>query len=190
MRLRLIPLFATLVVIAGGAAALAQQLDYDEIAKRPGFTVTKKMVNGHEVVQIRKATVTIDVDKDGALGVDQDTAVLCLWNEYTKLHIGADHCFPDSEREMREDFADAVESFKDFIVANSLAPTSRIELDAYAEKRRADFLARVPKAEPSAPRCPRTDMFTGYRADGRDKRRAEVARILATPRPPVTNPCF
>ena len=190
MRVRWIALFALIVVGARGAAALAQQLDYDEIAKRPGFTVTKKMVNGDEVVQIRKATVTIDIGKDGALGVDQDTAVLCLWNEYTKLHIGADHCFPDSEREMREDFADAVERFKDFIVANSLRPVSRSELDAYVEKRRTDFLAHAPKAEPGAQRCPRTDMFTDYRADGREKRRAEVTRILATPRPPVMNPCL
>jgi hypothetical protein len=183
-------LFATLAVTAGETAALAQQLDYDEIAKRPGFTVTKKMVNGHEVVQIRKATVTIDIDKDGALGVDQDTAVLCLWNEYTKLHIGADYCCPDSEREMREDFADAVERFKDFIVTNSLGPVSRSNLDAYVAKRRADFLAHAPRTEPGAPRCPKTDMFTDYQADGRAKRRAEVARILATPRPPVMNPCF
>jgi hypothetical protein len=190
MRRRLIALFATLVVVAGGAAALAQQLDYDEIAKRPGFTVTRETVNGEVPVTIRKATVTIHINKNGAMGVDQDTAVLCVWNEYTKLHIGADYCFPDSERELREDFADAVERFKDFIVANSLSPVSRSDLDAYVEKRRTDFLARVPKAEPGVPRCPRTDMFTDYRADGREKRRADVARILATPRPPVMNPCF
>ena len=186
----LIAFFSTLVVVVSGMSALAQQLDYDKIAKRPGFTVTKKMVNGHEAVQIRKATVTIDIDENGAVGVDRDTAVLCLWNEYTKLHIGADYCFPDSEREMREDFADAVERFKDFIVANSLQPVSRSDLDAYVANRRADFLARAPRTEPGAPRCPRTGMFTDYQADGREKRRAEVARILATPRPPVMNPCL
>jgi hypothetical protein len=190
MRLCLIALFATLAVTAGGMTALAQQLDYDEIAKRPGFIVIRKVVNGHEVVQIRRATVTIDIDKDGMMGVDQDTAVLCVWNEYTKLHIGADYCFPDSEREMREDFSDAVERFKDFIVANSLGPVSRSDLDAYVERRRADFLAHAPRTESGAPRCPKTDMFTDYQADGRAKRRAEVARILATPRPPVMNPCF
>lgn len=190
MRLRWIALFALLAVGARETAALAQQLDYDEIAKRPGFTVTREIVKGQEVVRIRKATVTIDIDKDGMLGVDRDTAVLCLWNEYTKLHIGADYCFPDNEREMREDFADAVERFKDFIVANSLTSVRRSDLDAYVAKRRADFLAQAPKADPGAPRCPRTDLFTDYRADGREKRRAEVARILATPRPPVMNPCF
>src|ERR1700761_7722341 len=122
MQSRLIALFATLVVVAGGMTAVAQQLDYNEIAKRPGFTVTRETVNGEEVVTIRKSTVTIHIDKKGAMGVDQDTAVMCGWTIYVGLHVAADYCFPDSEKELREDFADAVERFKDFIVANSLTP--------------------------------------------------------------------
>lgn len=170
--------------------ASAQQLDYDEIAKRPGFTVSRKTVNGDEVVQIRKATVTIEIDKNGAIGLDRDAAVLCLWKEYVNLHNAADYCFPDSERELREDFADAVERFKDFIVANSLAPVTRSELNAFVEKRRREMIARMPKPAAGAQRCPRLDYFADYQADGHEKRRADVAKILAVPRPPVMNPCF
>jgi hypothetical protein len=188
MRLRLIAFLAVLAVVAGGAATLAQQLDYDEIARRPGFTVTKRTVDGQEVVQIRKATITID--KDGMMGVDSDTAVLCAWKEYVNLHVGADYCFPDSERELREDAADAVEQFKNFIVANSLAPVSRGDLDAFVEKRRAELMSHAPKTPVGAPRCPRLDFFVDWQADGRDKRRADVAKILAVPRPPVLNPCL
>lgn len=190
MRLRLIALFATLVVGSGGMAARAQQLDYDEIAKRPGFAMTRETVKGEEVVTIRKATVTIQIDKKGALGIDQDTAVMCVWTIYVGLHVAADYCFPDSEKELREDFADAVEHFKDFIVANSLTPVRRSDLDAYVETRRKELLARASKLPAGAPRCARTDMFTHYQADGGEKRRADVARMIAVPRPPVMNPCL
>lgn len=190
MRRHLIALFTTLVVVAVGMTAWAQQLDYDEIAKRPGFTVTRETVNGEELVTIRKATVTIHINKKYTTGIDQDTAVMCVWTIYVGLHVAADYCFPDSERELKEDFADAVERFKDFIVANSLSPLKRSDLDAYVDKRRQELLSRAPKITPGSPRCPRTDMFTNYQADGREKRRADVAKMLATPRPPVMNPCL
>ena len=182
--------FLCLALAIWGACALAQEIDVDALAKRPGFLVTKKVINGKEVVEIRKATVTINIDKDGMMGVDQDTAVLCVWSEYVNLHIGADYCFPDGERELKEDFADAVEHFKDFIVANSLTPVTRSDLDAYVEKRRAELISRMSKTAGGAPRCPKLDFFVDYQADGRKKRRADVAKILAIPRPPVMNPCF
>ena len=190
MRRRLIALFTTLVVVAGGITAWAQQLDYDEIAKRPGFTVTKKTVDGQEVVTIRKATVTIHINKDGAMGMDQNTAVLCAWTIYVDVHVAADYCFPDSERELKEDLADGIERFKDFIVANSLRPVTRSDLDAYVEKQRADLLSRAPKVAAGAQRCPRTDQFSYYQVQGREKRRAEITQMLAVPRPPVMNPCL
>src|SRR5665213_46800 len=179
---------ARLALGVSTTSASAQQIDYGELAKRPGFTVTRKVVKGEEIVTIRKASVEIEVSSRGTLGVDRDTAVLCLWNEYVKLHVGADYCFPDSERELKEDFADAVERFKDFIVANSLTPVTRGELDAYVEKRRTELVSRMSKVPAGAPRCPKLDFFVDYQADGREKRRADVAKILAVPRPPVMNP--
>jgi hypothetical protein len=181
---------AGLALSAISVSASAQQIDYDELAKRPGFTVTRKVVKGEEIVTIRKESVEIEVSSAGTVGMDKDTAVLCLWNEYVKLHVGADYCFPDSERELREDFAEAVERFKDFIVANSLTPITRSALDAFVEKRRTELLSQVPKTPTGAPRCPKTELFVDYQADGREKRRADVAKILAVPRPPVMNPCF
>ena len=114
---------------------------------------------------------------------------VCLGRDVNLL-IGAEYCFPDSERELREDFADAIERFKTFIVANSLTPVSRSDLDASVEKRRAEFLARVPQTPPGTPRCTKLDFFADYQADGREKRRADVTKILAVPRPPVMNPCL
>ena len=183
-------LLAGLTLGGSAVSASAQQIDYDELAKRPGFTVTRKTVKGEEIVTIRKASVEIEVSSKGTLGTDGDAAVLCLWNEYVKLHVAADYCFPDSERELREDFADAVEQFKKFIVANTLTPVSRSSLDVFVEKRRTELLSHTPQTPAGAPRCPKTELFVDYQADGREKRRADVAKILAVPRPPVMNPCF
>jgi hypothetical protein len=180
----------TIALAAVSSGIRAQQLDYDEIAKRPGYTVTKTIEDGHEVVRIRKETVVITIDSKGMMGIDRSDAVLCFWDLYVNLKVGADYCLPDSEPELKEDFTDAVERIKTFIVANSLTPVSRSDLDAFVEKRRTEFLARVPKTPPGMPRCARLDFFTDYLADGREKRRADVAKILAVPRPPVLNPCL
>lgn len=177
-----------LAVTGIATAGFAQQLDLDALALRPDFEVTRK--DGDRVIEVRKNSVVISKSGDGLLGIDSDRAVLCAWNEYVGLLIAAEYCFPDSERELREDFADAVERFKTFIVANSLTPVSRSDLDAAVEKRRAELLARIPRTPPGAPRCARLDIFADYQADGREKRRADVAKILATPRPPVMNPCL
>jgi hypothetical protein len=180
--------FLCLVIAGVATAGLAQQLDLDALAQRPDFQVTRK--DGDRVIEVRKNSVVISKGRDRILGMDEDRAVLCAWNEYVNLFIGAEYCFPDSERELREDFADAIERFKTFIVANSLTPVSRSDLDASVEKRRADFLARVPKTPPGTPRCVKLDFFADYQADGQEKRRADVTRILAVPRPPVMNPCL
>jgi hypothetical protein len=116
-------------------------------------------VDGREVVSIRKATVEIHIDASGAMGMDKDIAVMCVWDEYVTLNIGADYCFADSERELKEDFADAVERFKDFIVANSLTPVTRGELDAYVAEKRATLAVRGPKTATGAPHCTKLDFF-------------------------------
>jgi hypothetical protein len=180
--------FLCLAVAGVATAGFAQQLDLDALARRPDFQVTRK--DGDRVIEVRKKSVVISKGGDGIVGIDSDRAVLCAWNEYVTLLIGADYCFPNSERELKEDFADAVERFKTFIVANSLTPVSRNDLDASVEKRRTEFLARMPQRPPGTPRCAKLDFFADYQADGREKRRADVAKILEVPRPPVMNPCL
>jgi len=179
-----------IALAVGPSGTRAQQLDYDAIAKRPGYTVTKTIEDGREVVRIRKETVLIVIDSKGMMGIDRADAVLCFWELYVKLKVGADYCFPDSERELKEDSADAVERFKDFIVANSLTPVTRDSLDAYVERQRAELASRGPKTATGQPHCTKLDFFEYFQTAGRDKRRADVAKILAVPRPPVMNPCL
>jgi hypothetical protein len=180
-------MIALLAIIGGAQLALAQQLDLEEEARRPGFTVTKKIVNGEEIVEIRKATVVIEMSSKGTLGMDSDTAVLCAWDSYISAKLGADFCFPDSEPELREDLADALERFKDFIVANSISPVQRDELDVYAQRKFARTFAKPP-SPPNAERC--QNYLGEFKARGREKRREDVAKILAVPRPPVLAPCI
>ena len=53
--------------------------------KRPGYTVTKTIEDGHEVVRIRKETVVITIDSKGMMGIDRSDAVLCFWDLYVNL---------------------------------------------------------------------------------------------------------
>ena len=188
MRNALIAGFLGLAIAGGSTCVFAQQIDLNALAKRPDFQVTRK--DGDDVVEIRKASVVITKGRDGLMAIDSDTAVLCVWTIYVGLHVAADYCFPDSERDLKEDFAGAIERFKDFIVANSLTPVTRSDLDAYVEKRRAELISHALKTPIGAPRCPKLDFFADYQADGREKRRADVAKMLAVPRPPVMNPCL
>jgi hypothetical protein len=171
----------------GGHFALAQQLNLDELAKRPGFTVTKKTVNGEEIVEIRKATVTIEMSRAGTIGTDSDSAVLCVWDIYITEKLGADYCYPDSEHELKEDMTDALERLKDFIVANSISPVTRAELDASVQRKFTQTFAKPPNP-PNAERC--REHFQAFISAGRESRRAALAKILAVPRPPVLNPCI
>jgi len=182
----------TLFLAAGLAThAAAQQIDVEALAKQPGFQVTKKMVRGEEVTEIRKATVGITISRQGTIGSDNgDTAILCAWQIYVDLKLASDICFPNSEPELKSDLADAVEALKNFIVANSLTPVARTDLDAFVQKRWTEKFSRVPKSVAGTEKCPMRDWLADFQKDGQEKRRADVAKMLAVPRPPVMNPCL
>lgn len=190
MRMIVVAILASLPIACGAMCAFAQDIDLEALAKRPGFTITKKVVKGEEIVEIRKASVVIQKTRDGMLGTDDDTAVMCMWEIYVDLKLASDFCFPDSERELKEDMADAVEHLKDFIVANNLTPVTRAQLDTIVQNRWKDKFAKMPSSLAGTQRCPMRDWLEDFKADGREKRRADVAKALAVSRPPVMNPCL
>ena len=181
--------FLAACLLATGIATrgFAQQIDVDALAKTPGFTVTKKIEKGEEIVEIRKATVVIRMSRGGIIGTDSDIAIQCAWQIYADLKVVADFCYPESELELKEDLTAAVEDLKSFIVANSLTPVARKDLDAWVQTR-AQKLAGRPRTEATTTYC--RDHLGDFQKDGREKRRADVAKMLAVPRPPVMNPCL
>src|SRR5260370_31697699 len=183
---------ATLLILflAAGATthARAQQINLDALAKQPGFQVTTKVVKGEEVTEIRKATVVITISPRGTVGWDSGhTAILCAWQIYVDLKLTSDIRCPDSEPELKRDLTDAVEGLKDFIVANSLTPVARTDLDAFVQKRWTEKFSRVPKSVAGTEKCPMLDWLADFQKDGQEKRRAELATMLACPRPPGMN---
>jgi hypothetical protein len=75
-------------------------------------------------------------------------------------------------------------------VANSLTPVARMDLDAFVQRRWTEKFSRVPKSVAGTEKCPMRDWLADFQKDGREKRRADVAKMLAVPRPPVMNPCL
>lgn len=187
----LIALLSLLALAGSVAGARAQQIDVEAISKRPGFQVTKKVVHGEEITEIRYATVVIEITRDGAIGSDSGkVAIFCAWDIYVGLMLGADYCYPDSHWELKEDLVDAVERLEGFIVANSLTPITREQLEAAVQRRRKEFVDGISRMPAHGPRCPSTSWIDELQRDGRAKRRADVTEMLAVPRPPVLNPCL
>ncbi|HTR83322.1 MAG TPA: hypothetical protein VMI56_02515 [Reyranella sp.] len=181
------------LLMTWSSASFAQ--DLDALAKQPGFTVTKKIENGEEVVEIRKSTVTIRKTKDGTTGFDSSPhgAVGCAWMSYIRLKAAADYCYPDSHAELRQDLAWTVDRLKKFIVANEIGPITEAQLDAEVQ-RLADKWAKAPQRPAGVERCPKgrtpADWLSDLEQMGHEKFRADIDATLAEPRPPVNNPCF
>ncbi len=198
MRKMVGPALLCLVIVGTGLYAFAQQigqLDLESLAKRPGFTVTRKVENGKEVVEIRKASVVITMDRDGSIGTDSEGAILCHWHIYVDLALAADFCFPKDKRELSQELADGVERLKDFIVANSLVPVARSDLDDFVQRRRTELFAGHSERLVGTTQChERYEQLAEFEKIGREKRRAELDKyldkLLAVPRPPVMNPCL
>lgn len=187
MRLPLLATLLALIATPSFAQSGANDIDLDALAKQPGFTVTKKVENGEEIVEARKASVTLRKASKGVTGSDSKSAVLCAWQIYVAVKLAADVCFPDSHAELRQDLTDAVGRIKRFIVANSLTPVTDADLDAYVQHE-AQQAAKRPRSASVTELC--SGSLKELEDEGHAKRRSEVDDLLAEPRPPVMNPCL
>lgn len=122
---------------------------------------------------------------------DPQGGVLCVWSIYISIQrIGA-VCFPE-ETAFQTALDETVRRMDDFIIANM--PTTREVLDA----ARRDSLRMSGTDEIVPQRCRGSDrrardmlnMYRHSRMSGADSMRAEVDRLLATPRRPSMNPCL
>lgn len=178
-----------LVLVAG--AAHAQPLDLDAIARQPGTEVIR---NGDKV-EIKRAGVTVTIDKDGESSLDHSgKAVLCYWNMAVNTKMIADLCYPGEFTELSNEMGERIAAMNDFIVANSLRPVTKAEL----EKKIAERFARaaagikaagVPPSENKVCRREREHDLLPQNAD-LAKYREEFKQVLAVPRPPAFNPCI
>jgi hypothetical protein len=79
--------------------------------------------------------------------------------------------------------ANAIDRIDDFIVANSLIPVSKAELQKGAASRREN-VSQLCRSDGLA------GMVKAFGSISHDKFMSSVADLLSVPRPPVMNPCL
>ncbi|WP_244458369.1 hypothetical protein [Roseomonas fluvialis] len=122
---------------------------------------------------------------------DPQGGVLCAWSIYIVIQRVGAVCFPE-ERTFQTTIDEAVRRLDDFIIVNM--PTSRQVLD---EARSAGLrMSRVDAG--LGQRCSSSDrglrdvlaLHRQLRSRDPELMRAEIDRLLATPRRPTMNPCL
>lgn len=178
-----------LLLVTG--AAHAQPLDLDVIAKQPGTEVIRQ----GDKVEIKRAGVTVTIDKDGETSLDHSgKAVLCYWNMAIAAKISADLCYPGEFAELSKEMGERITAMNDFIVANSLRPVTKAELEKRIAERFAKAAAGikaagVPPAENKVCQQQREEDLIPLSAD-LARYREEFKEVVAVPRPPAFNPCM
>jgi hypothetical protein len=188
-------LFAVLATLLLAKAAAAQPLDLDAIAKQPGTQVTKRMQNGQEVVEIRRGTVTVTIDRDGDTSVDSSgKAVLCYWNLAIMAKMATDLCYPGEFPQLSKMLGEEIDAMNIFIAANSLRSVTKAQLEKRIQERMEKAAAGikkagVPPAQNKICQRQREEDLIPLNA-GLEKFRQEFKQVLAVPRPPASNPCY
>lgn len=184
-----------LALVLVASAAHGQPLDLDAIAKQPGTQVNKRMEKGVEVVEIKRGGVTVTIEGDKELSVDSSgKAVLCYWNMAIVAKISADLCYPGEFTELSKEMGERIAAMNDFIVANSLRPVTKADLEKQIAERFAKAAAGIkaagmPPAQNKVCQRQREDDLIPLNTD-LAKYREEFKDVLAVPRPPALNPCF
>ena len=94
-------------------------------------------------------------------------------------------------RAVEADVDRAISQISDFIVENSLQPTSKAHLAAAIEQRKKIFKGSQPPGDDR--KCPTEALapFTAaLKSSSTEKRHAAVSELLSVKRPPVMNPCL
>jgi len=118
------------------------------------------------------STLSVDMSKGGA--------VLCAWDIYAHIKNTLDICHPE-EKELRRNIDLIVHKVNNFIVANSLEPITQTELEKIISEKGNDTSIQCQSEI--------TERILFYKSE-MTKLQALVDESLATPRPPVLNPCL
>jgi len=182
-----------LAMLAGCGGRDGSELDLAALAKQPGTEVIRRSEGGKTIVEIRRGGVVITQMRGitvSAVDHSGHGAVLCAWRIYVDTLAALEVCQPDTHIELRQDLRQATDAIADFIVANSLTPVKKTDLDAYVFKRRAETRAQSDAAGKACSPEFLEQSLPQLEAVPRDERQAQTAEILSVPRPPVMDPCL
>jgi hypothetical protein len=123
---------------------------WDTIAQRPDAkTIDGPNINGaHKRRIVLNSGVEFQLDRHGdqftSVGLDKSGkgAVLCLWEIYIATKIYLETCTSTRGPELEADIDRAIDQINNFIVENSLQPTSKADVAAAIEQRQKIFNGR------------------------------------------------
>ena len=182
-----------LAMLAGCGGRERSELDLAALAKQPGTEVIRRSEGGKEIVEIRRGGVVITRQRGVTIAaVDHSGhgAVLCAWRIYVDTLAALEVCQPDTHAALRQDLLQATEAIADFIVANSLTPVKKADLEAYVATRRAETRAQSNAAGKACSPEFIEQSLPKLEAVPHDERQAQTADMLSVPRPPVMDPCL
>jgi hypothetical protein len=111
---------------------------------------------------------------------------MCAWEIYVGLAAALETCPEYRNEPLRADLSNAIDKINDFIVANSLSPVSKAQLEKGAASRRD-----VPGlCQPDGAAGMVKSLASVSHDQLHDKLMSSVADLLSVPRPPVMNPCL
>ncbi|HTJ62626.1 MAG TPA: hypothetical protein VL899_02355 [Alphaproteobacteria bacterium] len=200
--------FALAALLALGATTSAlghdapTQAELDAIAAQPGTQIeTTGKGEGKTIRIVRNQVTTIlKQSSDGEwseTSVDNSGrgAVLCAWMIYVDLRALIDLCQLNDQQALRTDLDSSIDRIRDFVVANSLFPTTKEQISERAARQLEILRTEEEKLSPATRlrQCEAGDfskMLNTIGAQSHADRTKSVDELLSVPRPPALEPCL
>jgi hypothetical protein len=199
-------IFMAGLTLAASTSALANdgpnETQLDAIAAQPGTQIKTTSQNGSKTISITRAQVTtiLRQSSDGdwsETSVDNSGhgAVACARLIYVELRAQIDLCQIDDQQALRVDLDSSIAKIGEFIVANSLFPATKEQVDKKAAYHLEHLRAEAEKLSPDTrlERCASSDgrkMLSNLAAQSHAARVKSVDELLSVARPPAANPCL
>ncbi|MCL4677764.1 MAG: hypothetical protein KJ017_04120 [Alphaproteobacteria bacterium] len=187
---RWLPLCLTVFIFSSPALA-DDNTFWEKVSKRPDLKITTE--NGRKTAHFASGVSMTGEYK----GVDRSGkgAILCGWEMYVAVRNMAEICSPSEESEIIKNLNYAIEKTNDFIVANSLHPVTKADLEKGIKARLVSLKEDMSMLEENDLR---QECSSGHAAQMKrrmislssEEFRKAVDDFLSIPRPPVTEPCL
>jgi hypothetical protein len=135
-----------------------------------------EFVGGVSISELENGDI-LSVDNNGG-------GVMCAWEISADIRTTLEKCYP-KEKELKQNFDLVIEKLKNFIVANNLTPITKEELENDLQKKRKDFPDRC-----TANVRGMAEKLVLHKYEFIKEFQKSTDAFLATPRPPVFNPCL
>lgn len=123
-------------------------------------------------------------------------AVMCSWGLYISFRSYLNVCPGEDSANLANDLNNAIDRMNDFIVENSIQPTTKAAVEADVERRFQTDLDKMKNLSPDqigkvcGPRGWGYAITERLKAMSHEERVSEIDKLLSVKRPAVMNPCL